>query len=68
MNITHNKFNRNQFLRLVRKLRAEGNVTISRKNLGGCQCIFARLDGTQDHVALYQGVTGHVTLGCGFTR
>jgi hypothetical protein len=63
-----NKFNRNQFLYLARKLRAEGSITIRREKLGGCRCLVAHLDGTHDHVALYQGVTGHVTVGCGFTR
>ena len=63
-----NKFNRNQFLHLARKLRAEGNITIMREKLGGCTTLVARLNGSRDAVSLYMGALGHIDLGCNFTR
>ena len=63
-----NAFNRSNFLRLARRLRSEGKITVRRERLGGCRVLVVHLDGTLDHVALYQGALGHVSVGCGFTR
>lgn len=63
-----NKFNRTNFLNLSRQLRSEGSVTIKRGKIGACDSLMVKLDGTTDYVAIYQGVTKHTRVICGFVR